>query len=75
MNKTPYIKPTVKVVDFRVERGYDASCFTRNTSGDLFEMDLIDGAARGERFAVDNWDASPSSTQDGRFNLNDWGTM
>lgn len=73
MNKS-YIQPTVKVVAFRAERGFAASCFTRNTSGDLFEMDLINGEARGERFDVDSWDDA-SSSENGRFNYNDWGTL
>lgn len=75
MKKAPYIPPTVKVVTFRAERGFANSCFTRNTSGDLFEMDLINGAARGERFSVDSWDDASSTQENGQFHVTDWGTL
>ena len=73
MNETPYISPSIKVVPFRVERGFaSSSAFKRD--GDYFILDLIEGEARGEQFSIDSWD-QPDAQENTQFHNNDWGTL
>ena len=71
--KTPYIPPVLKVVVFKMERGFADSAFKRSTE-DLFIMESLDNEFRAERYSYDDWSSSPSSDE-GRFNYNDWGKL
>ena len=72
--KTPYIPPTLKVVSFKVERGFADSAFKRSTE-DLFIMESLDNEFRAERFNYDDWSSSSPSSDEGKFNYNDWGEL
>ena len=72
--KKQYIAPALKVVAFRTELGYNASAFNRASEG-RFLQDLFEGEARAEHFNYDDWSGSSPSTDDNRFNYNDWGSI
>ena len=71
--KKQYIPPRVKVVAFKMERGFADSAFKRSAE-DLFIMESLDNEFRAERYSYDDWSSSPSSDE-GRFNYNDWGKL
>ena len=60
--KKVYQTPTLKVVEFKVERGFQASgpASSFNLSGNQFEMEFIDDAPRNEQYIFNDgngfWD-------------------
>ena len=72
--KKQYIPPVLKVVAFKMERGFADSAFKRSTE-DLFIMESLDNEFRAERYSYDDWSSSSPSSDDGRFNFNDWGEL
>ena len=71
--KTPYIPPSLKVVSFQTERGFNGSAFERTTG--VFLQQSLNDEFRAERFNYDDWSSSSPSSDDGRFNYNDWGSL
>ena len=71
--KKQYIPPVLKVVAFKMERGFANSAFIRTTE-DLFIMESLDDEFRAEKYNYDDWSSSPSSDE-GKFNYNDWGEL
>ena len=71
--KKQYIPPVLKVFSFKVERGYNGSAFERTTG--QFLMESFDNEFRAEHYSYDDWSSSSSSSDDGRFNYNDWGEI
>lgn len=76
--KEKYLSPVVKVVEFKVERGFEGSAnsFTRSTTdATLFEM-LFDQNPRADQFTVDNWGSNASPASDPtQFTHDDWGSF
>ena len=76
--KQKYLSPVLKVVDFKVERGYEGSVnsFQRqSTDATLFEM-LFDDTPRADHFTVDNWSSNASPASDPtQFTHDDWGNI
>ena len=71
--KTPYIPPSLKVVSFQTERGFNTSAFERTSS--IFLQQSINDEFRAERYNYDDWSSSSPSSDDGKFNYNDWGSL
>lgn len=71
--KKQYISPTLKVVAFKMERGFADSVFRR--CEDQFLMESFDEEFRAEKFNYDDWNSSAPSSDDGKFNYSDWGTL
>ena len=72
--KTPYIPPSLKVVSFQVERGFNGSSAFERTTG-VFLQQSINDEFRAERYNYDDWSSSSPSSDDGKFNYNDWGSL
>lgn len=71
--KKQYIPPTLRVVVFQMERGFNGSAFERSTG--VFLQQSIENEFRAEQFNYDDWSSSSSSSDDGQFNHNDWGSL
>ena len=73
--KKQYIPPTLKVVSVKMELGFQTSFFQRSALSDAFMMESFDGEFRGECYSYDDWSGPGSSSDDGKYGYNDWGTM
>ena len=72
--KTPYIPPSLKVVSFQMERGFNGSSAFERTTG-VFLQQSINDEFRAERYNYDDWSSASPSSDDGHFNFNDWGSL